>query len=292
MDDTFRAVELRLRHGNPDELEKLLLAAARGAKEDEFGEHWQEYRRAHKLPEEYNITQYRKFPQIHQKLLRHYGTLVGQLITLRRAPQKITQNIRRAIVHRLRDHTHLEELADKYTTLRALGFRHSRIRPDSARKIGTMYGLHELSVRNASIGDSSAREIAKLQNLQTLDISDNTLLGDDGAKEIGTMQGLQTLYISCTALGYDSAREIANLHGLRKLNIYRNYIGALGAREIAKLTGLDTLDIGCNQLGVSGAREIAKLTGLRTLYIALNGLSPRDIEELKTALPNTQVVAE
>jgi internalin A len=160
----------------------------------------------------------------------------------------------------------------------------SRIGDLGAKEIAKLTNLSSLHLSNNSIGDLGAKEIAKLTNLSSLDLSQNSI-GAKGAKEIAKLTNLSSLHLSYNSIGDLGAKEIAKLTNLSSLHLRNNSIGAEGAKEIAKLTNLSSLHLSNNSIGAKGAKEIAKLTNLSSLDLSENSIGAKGAKEI-AKLPN------
>ncbi|QUY40769.1 COR domain-containing protein [Acaryochloris marina] len=134
--------------------------------------------------------------------------------------------------------------------------------------------LSSLDLSDNEVGADGARAIAEnLQQLSSLNLSFNEV-GDDGARAIAeNLQQLSSLDLSDNEVGDDGARAIAeNLQQLSSLNLSFNEVGDDGARAIAEnLQQLSSLNLSNNNVGDDGARAIAEnLQQLSSLNLSFN----------------------
>ncbi|HET7098664.1 MAG TPA: leucine-rich repeat domain-containing protein [Patescibacteria group bacterium] len=128
------------------------------------------------------------------------------------------------------------------------------------------------------------KEIGAMTNLHTLQIGDNNLKSLPG--EIGNLSELESLNLGGNKLK-TIPESIRNLTKLKKLYLYNNKIVAL-PESIGDLSSLEILDLHSNSLK-SLPQEIGNLINLKTLYLGGNSISKVEQQNIRNALPNTQI---
>ncbi|MCD6026728.1 MAG: hypothetical protein K0R08_1247 [Solimicrobium sp.] len=127
----------------------------------------------------------------------------------------------------------------------------------------------ELCIAGSKLGDSAALAVSKVNNIITLDISENNLTAT-GAQYISTMPNLTTLNIGNNKLEAAGAQYLSTVPNLTSLIIFNNYLTDSGAQHIAEMTKLTRLDIYDNQLSTIGVEHISRMSNLTTLDIGYN----------------------
>jgi len=124
-----------------------------------------------------------------------------------------------------------------------------------------LVGLRWLSLRVELI-NLLPKEIQRLQNLKTLDVSNTGILGLP--KEIGELKCLETLDVSNTMLT-ELPMEIWRLQQMKTLDAGGTHIREV-SKEIGKLVKLETLDLRSTMITVL-PKEIGELLCLKTLNL-------------------------
>lgn len=191
--------------------------------------------------------------------------------------------------------------------------------------------LEELSLRDSGIDDDTVTALSAVKSLRWLNIENNpgvcgetvdafrdalpgcsvkhsTLVylvelgGKQFREDITELNASGLELVSISALGEFDALErvdlsdnkISNIYifewikGVKYLNLSRNRISDLN--PLLNMDGLEVLNLSENDIG--DVRILSRLTWLKELYIAGNGLSAEQVEELRSALPNTTIYAD
>lgn len=191
--------------------------------------------------------------------------------------------------------------------------------------------LTALSLRDTGVGDEEIASLAVIKTLRSLniendpDVSGETVdalraanpacavkhstlvylvtLGDKQFREdINDLDASGLDLVSISAMGEFDALERVNLSNNRISNIYIfewlsgiKYLNLSGncvsdLNPLLSMTDLEVLNLTDNC--VSDIRILTRLTWLKELYLAGNGLTADQIDEIRTALPNTTVYAD
>ena len=125
-------------------------------------------------------------------------------------------------------------------------------------------------------------EIAKLANLETLDLGGNDSLGELPA-ELGELTNLVTLDLWNNNLTGEIPPELGNLTNLETLYLLSNELTGEIPAELGQLNNLETLHLGENQLTGSIPPQLGNLSDLWSLLLFENELTgeiPPDLGEL------------
>ena len=192
--------------------------------------------------------------------------------------------VEKAIRKRLRKPTGELAKADleKVTTL-SLGY--SKLTDAGLKEVGKLQQLTSLDLSVCKqITDAGLMEVARLQQLTSLNLFFCKQITDSGLKEVAKLEKLTELALFATKITDAGLKEIAKLENLTKLGLKNTQVTDAGFKEIAKLENLTKLDLQNTQVTDAGLTDVAKLKNLKSLL--LNGLqitdsSLKDIAKLK-----------
>ena len=140
------------------------------------------------------------------------------------------------------------------------------------------------------IGDAGVAHFAGLKKLRVLNMPDSKLT-DNGLAVIGGMTQLENLVIPSHQNITDAGvAKLSNLKNLTLLNLTRTNITDGSMSIIAQNQGLQKLFLSFTGITDAAVPYLKQLTGLQRLDIQGQGVTQAGFTELKTALPNTQII--
>lgn len=128
-----------------------------------------------------------------------------------------------------------------------------------------------------------AGEKYSIADTTELFISD-TMLSNDDLVNIGKLTNLTSLNLASNQIS--DITPLAQLTNLTRLYLWWNQITDI--TPLAQLTNLTDLGLGHNQ--IADIAPLAKLTNLTLLDFNDNPISEQDIEDLRSKLPNCEIV--
>ncbi len=150
--------------------------------------------------------------------------------------------------------------------VRSLDFEGTGITDARLKEISKLQQLSSLNLTACrQITDEGLKEVAKLQQLSVLLLSINNKITDAGLKEVAKLQRLSELSLWETNITDKGLKEIVKLKQLSDLNLLGTKITDAGLKEVAKLQKLKMLGLG-SQITDAGLKEVARLTQLKTLF--------------------------
>ena len=157
-------------------------------------------------------------------------------------------------------------------------------------------------VRRVSLNhkfDQSLRPLAVLKNLEGLSLGDTEVSDLSPLAEVKSLESLrlrippQVSDLSPWDRGRDRYRAqvsdlspLAELKSLRTLDLRMTYVRDLS--PLAELKNLKTLDLGKTR--VSDLSPLTELKNLKTLVLLGKQVSDEQVQELKQALPNLEII--
>lgn len=117
--------------------------------------------------------------------------------------------------------------------LRKLVLSKSSQTAKSVAHIAECAELRVLALPSGGLSDAEIAGIAKLQYLESLDISENATLTDKAMASVKGLERLELLYLSNTAVSDKGLFELKPLEGLRTVNATNTKVTADGAQKFA-----------------------------------------------------------
>lgn len=142
--------------------------------------------------------------------------------------------------------------------------------------------LNELDLYVNKVKDISA--VSNLKNLETLSLGNNEISDISPLEEL---KGLKNLYLSCLNKISDLS-PLNNLKNLEKLSVgCGSTLDISYLKGLKKLTYLDLHDCKIDDIDV-----LTNLKKLESLTVKGTGISKADVEELRAALPDCEIIAD
>lgn len=142
--------------------------------------------------------------------------------------------------------------------------------------------LNELDLYVNKVKDLSA--VSNLKNLETLSLGNNEISDISPLEEL---KGLKNLYLSCSNKISDLS-PLNNLNNLEKLSV-----GCGSTLDISYLKGLKKLTyLDLHECKIDDIDVLTNLKKLESLTVKGSGISKADVEELRAALPECEIIAD
>lgn len=147
--------------------------------------------------------------------------------------------------------------------------------------------LKKLRVAASQVSDEGAKHIAKLSNLEELDVSENSLLFDTGLEHLAGMKQLKKL--NCYRLQI-LGEPLAGLTNLEWLNVDNTNVDDFSLEYFKDMNKLTFLHLGSNA-GITdeGLPQLSHLTNLKDLKVTRTGVTAGGVAELKKSLKDTAI---
>ena len=153
-----------------------------------------------------------------------------------------------------------------------------------------------IGLDTARLTDLHLKEVAKLQNLEELNLS-RTKITDAGLKQIANLKKLELLILSDTKITNEGLKEVAKLQNLETLYLKNTKITDMGLKEIANLEKLNWLQLDGNEITDEGLQELAKfndgnrggLVGGLVISLFDTKVTKEGKAELRKALPKSVI---
>lgn len=153
-------------------------------------------------------------------------------------------------------------------------------------QLSTLTWLHLPGHERGRFSDVTAKELAKLEKLEHLDLIATTIT-DDGAKDLAKLVNMKELRLGapCTDLGIQHL--LTGMQQLEKLHLYARITDG-SMKEVAKLKKLQTLEV-AGLITDAGLKELAVMKDLKSLQVWSKGITKEGLAELRKALPECKV---
>lgn len=137
------------------------------------------------------------------------------------------------------------------------------------------------------------KDLARLQNLQSVNLGATQLTTEAELKELAGLKDLQALYLFYTySLSDGVLRELAGLKDLKVLDISHTRVTDVGSKELARLTNLQALNLAETTVTDAVLKDLAKLTNLQSLDLRGTKVTAAGVARLQRELPACKVVIE
>ena len=118
----------------------------------------------------------------------------------------------------------------------------------------------------------------------------STEITDAGLKDVAKLQKLTHLVLSNTKKITDAGlKDFAKLQKLRYLSLSGTQITDEGLKEVVKLQKLEALWLSYTKITDEGLKELAKLQKLQELFLDGTKVTAAGVAELKKAMPNCEI---
>ena len=109
------------------------------------------------------------------------------------------------------------------------------------------------------VTNKGLKDLAGLQNLQTLNLFCCKGVTDEGLKELAGLKNLRSLNLTYTPVTDAGLKELARLKNLQSLKLEHAQVTDAGLKELARLKSLQSLGLGFRRREIFPRRRIAEL---------------------------------
>ena len=137
---------------------------------------------------------------------------------------------------------------------------------------------------NKKITGSIPKELGNLNNLEWIDLSENSMTGEI-PKELGNLNNLKWLFLYRNALTGSIPKEIGNLNNLSGFLLSNNNLTGGIPKELENLNNVSSLSFAGNDLTGSIPKELGNLTNLKGFDFRSNSLTgsiPKELGNLNS----------
>lgn len=144
--------------------------------------------------------------------------------------------------------------------------------PQLTEAIRKLKHLKRIDARCSSATDACLKGLSYLKNLEELNLWGINRFTEAGLIEIGKITSLKSLNV--TGMYYEDANKVTNK----------------GVAYLVGLKNLETLEIGYNKITDAGLKPLGQMKNLKRLDLKGNPVTSAGIEDLKRALPKTEIL--
>src|SRR5207302_808719 len=132
--------------------------------------------------------------------------------------------------------------------------------------------LHTLDLGFAFVTDDSLKHLVVSKSLQALFVGHNHRITDKGLKEIGKLHNLRTLDLSSTPITVHGMEQLSGLKNLERLYLNGAQISDFGLKHLHGLNNLHTLWLDGPQFSKKGLADLKILPNLQILSLSSSTL--------------------
>lgn len=148
------------------------------------------------------------------------------------------------------------------------------IAPAALRSLKDLTNLKVLKIDDCNFDASHVVELAKLNHLEHLDLSNNPRLDDDCTETLSKMSNLIGLAVNNTHISGDGLKKIVKNKRLKALSLKGLIIGDNDALSLVKLK-LESLNVEATAITDKGLEALGKIKTLKQLFPAPQNWKPR-----------------
>jgi hypothetical protein len=149
--------------------------------------------------------------------------------------------------------------------------------------------ITSLDFHHTPVTDADLEQLRGLTRLRTLNLS-GTAVTDAGMRWVGEMTALQVLQLNETRVGDAGVQQVQRLTELRELSLFHTRVTDDGLAALQGLVNLRELTLNGRQITDRGLARLGGLRDLKHLYLSNTGVTATGVQELKKALPKTQII--
>ena len=157
--------------------------------------------------------------------------------------------------------------------------------PKAVSLLPTLPKCRKLVTYWATITDHELAVIGKLDDLQTLNLSDsftcrNSEISDEGIRYLSNLNQLRVLYLARTRITNDGLRHVRSLGELEEIDISNTAVGSSGMAHLRNLESITALNLDGTRVDDAGLIHIGKLHKLESLSLGGTQVSGTEIPQL------------
>jgi hypothetical protein len=146
-----------------------------------------------------------------------------------------------------------------------------------------------LDLHRTKVTDADLERLQVLTRLRSLNLG-GTGITDAGMKSVGGLVALQTLLLNETRVGDAVMQQLQHLTELRELSLFHTRVTDDGLAALQGLTNLRELTLSGRNITDRGLAQLTGLRNLKHLYLSDTGVTRTGVQELKKALPKTEII--
>lgn len=158
----------------------------------------------------------------------------------------------------------------KFVHLRTVLLSNNDIGDDGLDTISKLKSVRVLHLDGTSITGKGLRHLAKMKELEDLDISRNPGIMD-GLDKLADLPVLEHLELDRDGLVDDDLKALLKFKHLRKISLNGNEIGDRGMDTISQIKSIECLHLDNTKITEAGLRKLMNIKGLNDVFI--NGCS-------------------
>jgi outer membrane protein assembly factor BamB len=228
----------------------------------------------------------------------------------------VCRQIDDAALEPLKDATGLRVLVATGTSIGPAGLAHVADLPDvvaldlevcdnvsdsACDVLGRMKKLRALNLKKTAfekdrISAAGLRKLAGLQNLESLNLYADAI-NDEALKELKPFRNLRELDLSLTSVSDAGLQHLTSLKNLASLTLLYSEgfagpkITNAGLKPLSEMTQLSTLNLVGAKIDDAGVDDLKRLRNLKELTLVGSRISADGLKQLRTALPDCDVVS-
>ena len=152
--------------------------------------------------------------------------------------------------------------------------------------------LTKLRIARNQIDASGVADLAKLQHLQELDLSECAQLLDDATGPLAELKKLKKLNLWRLNISDAGIQPLKGLTALESLNLDNTRLSDEGMAYLSGLTNLTFLHLGSTQITDAGLNSLAGLSKLEDLRVTRTAVTKDGVAALSKMLPNAKIQLE
>lgn len=149
--------------------------------------------------------------------------------------------------------------------------------------------LKKLRAAASQVADEGLVQIAKMSNLEEVDLSENVQIYDSSLEHIAGMKQLKKLNLWKVPIADDGVEYLAGLTNLEWLNLDQTGLGDDGLAYLSGMAKLTFLHLGSTGITNDGLEHLKSLTSLKDLKVTRTDVNEEGVAELKKSLTNTDI---
>ncbi len=146
-----------------------------------------------------------------------------------------------------------------------------------------------LGLGGTKINNVGLKELARLQNLRSLDIS-HTRVTDKGLGQLAAIKTLRNLDLGASAVSDDGLKELTRVKSLQKLYFGSTAVTDVGVKALIELEDLQTLYLYNTLVTDDCLQALVKFKSLRSVLLTKTKVTDKGLEKLNVARPRLRIM--